>query len=338
MTDEMLVELPAMRLADGRSLVWRGYVTGRPAPGPEPEPQPEPEPGGYRSGLPWQSGVFSNDPTMPERWGAMRGRPVDVADVHCDQADVGNPYWVRGYAPDTVGALMLSCPLTPGQQPSSYRVAGEAMRRAGFTGSSAILRPGVELNLRNLSSATDGNWRGWAQRFRAAADQFRDGAGPGGRVMVCVNEGSGAGLIGWDALQNLVSDLLVDGTADELGVDFYDQWEPMHTHAEFAARVSDSRRGSIGWWHRFAAGLGRKVSVPEWGCGRNDGPGQWAGHAGGDNPVFIAGMIDWFYARRSDIGLESYFSEPAAYIANDLTTQMPRARAAYKIAVGAYGR
>ena len=166
-------------------------------------------------------------------------------------------------------------------------------------------------------------------RFRAAAGAFRDGAGPGAHVVLCVNEGNGAGLISWPSLEQLADQLLRDGTADELGVDFYDQWPPAPTADEFAARVDAGRRGSIGWWARFAQDRGAKVSVPEWGCGRNDPPGQWAGHAGGDNPAYITGMIAWFREHAHLIGCESYFAEPAPYIACDLTTQMPRSRAAY---------
>src|SRR5512142_1829641 len=118
-----------MLLADGRTLTWVGTISpaASPAPGPPPVPDPgkpptpppppskPPTPPATRSGLSWTSGVFGNDPTMPARFAAMRGRPIDLVDVHCEPEDVANPYWIedRGYTPDTVGGFMLSCPLTP---------------------------------------------------------------------------------------------------------------------------------------------------------------------------------------------------------------------------------
>jgi hypothetical protein len=299
-----------------------------PGPDPDPDPDPEPEPSTRRSGLPWDSGCFANDKTMPARFGSMRGRPVDLADVHCDAEDVGNPYWLRAYTPATVGSLTLSCPLTAAQSATDYRRAGQAMAGRGFAGPLARLRPGVEFNLPNKSKVTDSTMGAWKTQFRAAAAAFRQGAGEGARVCLCLNEGYGSGLISASNLERLVGDLLADGTADELGVDFYDQWPPMPTAIAFADRIDPDQSGSLGFWAAFAAARGRQIAVPEWGVARTDG-GQWQGHAGGDNPTFITCMIGWFRANAGHLAYEAYFPEPADYIRSDITTQMPRSRAAY---------
>lgn len=316
--------------AGNRLVIGEGGAELLPAtdPDPEPDPDPDPEPSTRRSGLPWDSGVFANDKTMPTRFAAMRGRPVDLADVHCEPDDVANDYWLRTYTPATVGSLSLSCPLTADQRSADYRQAGEIMADRGFAGPLARLRPGVECNLKNRSRVTDSTIDAWAARFRAAAAAFRQGAGPGAHVCLCVNEGEGSGLISRTNLQQLVDTLLRDGSADELGVDFYDQWPPMPTVADFEARTSPSRWGSLGYWADIASARGQQVAVPEWGVARTDG-GQWKGHAGGDNPQFITSMLAWFRGNIDRLGYEAYFPEPDDYIRSDITTQMPLSRAAY---------
>lgn len=297
-----------------------------------PPPPPPPPASTRRSGLAWSSGVFGNDATMPARFEALRGRAVDLVDVHCEAADVGNPYWLRGYTPQSFGSLVLSCPLTAAQPPAAFEAAGRAMAGRGFAGRLARLRPGVEMNLNNESAATDSNVEQWIARFRTAANAFRKGAGAGAIVCLCVNEGEGDRRIGRPALEHLADVLLRDGSADELGVDFYDQWPPMPTAAAFDQRTSPGRWGSIGWWADFASQRGRRVAIPEWGVARTDA-GQWAGHAGGDNPTFITSMVGWFRENAGRLGYEAYFAEPKDYIRSDLTTQMPRSRAAYVAAL-----
>ncbi len=304
-----------------------------PAPAPSPAPPIPPAPmGTRRSGLAWSSGVFANDKTMPARFATMRGRPVDLADVHCASSDIANPYWLRDYTPASVGSLTLSCPLSAGTPMSAWVAAGRAMAGRGFKGPLARLRPGVEFNLANESQVSDSTAEAWIARFRVAANAFRQGAGPGSLVCLCVNEGNGSGKVSPATLQDICDVLLRDGSADELGVDFYDQWPPMPTADAFAARVTASRFGSLGYWADFASARGRRVSVPEWGVARTDG-GQWAGHAGGDNPVFVTSMVGWFRVNAARLGYEAYFAEPADYIRSDLTTQMPQARAAYVAAL-----
>jgi hypothetical protein len=303
-----------------------------PDPTPDPDPDPPPVTSTRRSGLTWDSGVFANDASMPARFASMRGRPVDLADVHCEASDIGNPYWLRSYTPATVGSLTLSCPLTASTPPSAFEAAGKAMAARGFKGALARLRPGVEMNLDNQSRATDSTVDAWINRFRSAANAFRKGAGAGCIVDLCVNEGVGSRLISPANLERLVDVLLRDGSADELGVDLYDQWPPALTVAAFADRIAPGRFGSLGFWADFASARGRLVAVPEWGVARTDG-GQWAGHAGGDNPVFVQGMIGWFRANAARMGYEAYFPEPDSYIRSDLTTQMPASREAYVTAL-----
>jgi hypothetical protein len=302
------------------------------APAPTPTPTPTPTPSSRRSGLAWNSGVFANDRTLPARFEALRGRRIDLADVHCEAKDVANPYWLRDYTPGTVGSLTLSCPLTAAQPPADFERAGALMAARGFKGPLARIRPGVELNLNNESTATDANVEAWISRFRTAANAFRKGAGPGSVVCLCVNEGEGSRRISRSKLEHLADVLLRDGSADELGVDFYDQWPPMPTIASFDDRTSPGRWGSIGWWADFASQRGRKVAIPEWGVARTDA-GQWAGHAGGDNPTFVTSMIGWFRENAGRVGYEAYFAEPASYIQSDITTQMPKSRAAYVAAL-----
>lgn len=272
--------------------------------------------------------MFANDRTVPSAWSSRLGFPVALVDVHCNPVDVANPYWLRGYTEGTYQAMCLTTHLVEGTSAAEYRAAGQLMAGAGFAGPRAYLRTGNECNLDESPSAlTSANRPDWINRFTMAADAFRAGAGAGSHVVFCLNEGRHQTQISNDELDAVAHTLLTSGTADVLGIDFYDQWEPVRTEDQWIARVDPNRYGSIGWWYTFAVARGARFALPEWGVSSGT---QWAGHAGGDNPFFVRKIINWLSERRDHVAYDSYFEEPAGYVDSSLLNgHNPLASAAY---------
>lgn len=92
-----------------------------------------------------------------------------------------------------------------------------------------------------------------------------------------------------------------DDVVDIVGADVYNV-------NYFTAEVSAAQRWAalrsapfgLAWHQRFAAAHGKPTSFPEWGTGtRPDG------HGGGDDAVFLSGMIDWI--RTHPVEYQSYW-------------------------------
>ena len=115
-----------------------------------------------------------------------------------------------------------------------------------------------------------------------------------------------------------------DDVVDVIGMDVYDEiWNPIH--ADPTERWSWYRDQPFGLrWHTdFAARHGKPIAYSEWGTGlRQDG------HGAGDDPVFIAGMADWF--AQSDPLYQSYWDDDTPEFNTRLSTgQYPRAASAF---------
>jgi len=120
-----------------------------------------------------------------------------------------------------------------------------------------------------------------------------------------------------------------DDVVDVIGADVYN-------NNYFPAGVTPEQRwlalrdGPVGLrWHReFARKHGKPISFPEWGTGtRPDG------HGGGDDPVFMRGMVDWIAENPPEY--QAYWD----YSAKDYNARLSHGRQpeAAKIFLDAYG-
>jgi hypothetical protein len=289
-------------------------------PDPDPDPDPDPQPTGK-----WLTGIFANPNHAFDGWSSKGVKP-DLVDVHCDPEDIGGDWWLQGFTGTKVRAMCLSTHLEVSRATTDqYRRAAITMMDSGFIGTNCFLRTGNEANLKNTSRITNSNYKQWVTKFREVTGAFRAG-NPGSQIVLCLNEGEPQSGISWENLIAVADQLLRDGDADIMAIDFYDQWEPMYSESAFKTRTADSRRGSIGWWYQFARARGRKFALPEWGISSGT---QWKNHCGGDNPVFIEQLLKWIAARADGLAYESYFEEDASYVASSLIRQNPKSSAKY---------
>ncbi len=115
-----------------------------------------------------------------------------------------------------------------------------------------------------------------------------------------------------------------DDVVDVIGMDVYDEyWTP--DQADPVARWDTYLNEPFGLkWHKaFAQAHGKPTAYSEWGTGtRPDG------HGAGDDPVFIAGMADWFAA--SAPFYQSYWDNPSPEYNTLISTgQYPRSAAVF---------
>ena len=93
-----------------------------------------------------------------------------------------------------------------------------------------------------------------------------------------------------DADGKLVGVITVDDVVDVIGMDVYaEEWNDVNADPVQRFRSYVEQPFGLKWHRDFARERGKPISYPEWGVG--DKPG---GHGVGDDPVFIAGMADWF--------------------------------------------
>lgn len=288
-----------------------------------------------RSTLPWVNGVFDNSGGTAkfDAFQAMSGRLLDMVDEHPAWVDItGSNWWYqphvgRGYD------LMVSVPMYSGSVSTNNSAMWSSIASTLVANgwSRTWWRLGVEFNLANSWQATDSNWSTWVTRFNEAAAAIK-AAQPGARIVLCPNEGNGAGLI---SSANTVN--LVDGCNwDVLAPDYYDQWPPIYNQSQGDSRFgTTSTFGTMNYWVGVVRAKGRKFGLGEWGVASGT---QWAGNQGGDNPFYIDYLMSWLYANRDVVEVISYFEEPAAYLVSDITTPAhnPTARAMYQSKIAQY--
>jgi hypothetical protein len=279
-----------------------------------------------RSGLAWPSGVYTDgwDASNNAGFAGWRGKPIDVAVTwparqHWSDfvntsgvytAYQGQPYtMVFGVPPipEDGSATMAGC--AAGSYNSEWTTFGNTMTSLGL--GSSIIRLGWEFN---------GNWYVWgggtpstfAQCWQQIVTTVRKVA-PNLKFDWNVNRGSSAGMPNDAVLQAYPGDSYVD----IVGVDNYDQYGDWNTQLNGAY--------GLNYWLNFAVSHGKELSVPEWGLY----PGSTAGY--GDDPAYIQDMHDFFSANASNIAYESYFNEPASYIADAIWNpdQNPNSAAKY---------
>ena len=112
---------------------------------------------------------------------------------------------------------------------------------------------------------------------------------------------------------------------DYVSVDYYDTNFDRSTLAKFNA---DSLRGTVDkpqgirQWLAFAKSLGKPLAVDEWGVWAFPGDAKFV--IGGDNPVFIQGMYDFFMENKNSLGYESYFDHDEHRLINAVAPQSRR--------------
>jgi hypothetical protein len=183
----------------------------------------------------------------------------------------------------------------------------------------AIITIGKEFNLPNGWNITADNQATWRQRFREAVSALR--SVPGERFKIAWTPNEGGSQTGVSPLAAWPGTKYVDIVAP----DYYDQWSPIHTWDQ--ARSRFNRKFGIEWWFKWARRHGANLGVSEWGVSSGT---QWGSHAGGDNPFYIKAMRRLFQRYHEHLVYESYFEEPASYVASSLLRQNPRARGEYR--------
>lgn len=290
-----------------------------------------------RSGLPFQMGVFDTTLTTAkfDAFAVMMGRPLDFVSQHADWADLGggSTWWIdphkgRGYNISISGPLFQNVATNSA---AKWTALANELKAGGFL--NPFVRLGVEYNLSNSWKCTDANRLQWQARFAEMSTAIK-AVLPGARIILCPNEGLGQGELS-TANTALVATELAP-YYDIIGVDYYDQWEPIFTPAQAAARFGTaSIFGTMNYWLARARVLGKRFGLPEWGVSSGT---TWAPHNGGDNPFYIQYVMDWLAANAPDVEMAAYFEEPLDYLDSDITTTAtnPQARQAFIAKVAQY--
>ena len=286
------------------------------------------------SGLPWASGVYIPGSSREKiaEFAAFRGRQVDVVvdwSARRTWDDIVNPTWlydawqgtpytkVFGVAPipeDGSGDLH-SC--AGGAYDDKWRQFGTNIKARGLADQS-IIRLGWEFN---------GDWYNWSaydpDTFAAC---FR-------RVVAAAESTAPELLWDWNVNRgrgHSVADARAaypgDAYVDIVGIDSYDMWPGVTDEKSWDEHVNGQY--GLKFWADFAREHGKRVSVPEWGV--YPGTAQ-AGANGGDNPLYVTKMNDFFRSLGDDLAYESYFNEDQSYYAGSLfgPNQNPAASDAY---------
>lgn len=239
--------------------------------------------------------------------------------------------WITKCWADTGIALTLSVPMLPRDGSGTLKEGADGAYDAIFlTTAHALVRNGLEDAVIRIGWEFNGDWMPWAaskdpenfkRYFRRIVEKMRSVHGQNFQFEWCPNHGRHA----MDPTEAWPGGDVVD----IIGMDVYaETWDDStkDPHARFQYFL-DQPFGLK--WHRdFAAEQGKPMSYPEWGAG--DKPG---GHGVGDDPVFIAGMADWFeetkplYQSYWDVHVDDYNSRMSNF-------QFPEASAMFRSRFG----
>src|SRR3954466_12894092 len=84
-------------------------------------------------------------------------------------------------------------------------------------------------------------------------------------------------------------------------------WPAVKTEADGTTQHRGPSR--LRFWADFAAAHGKQISVPEWGVVSGT---LGAGHNGGDNPLYVDHMVDFFRSLGPALAYEAYFNAPGS--------------------------
>jgi hypothetical protein len=284
------------------------------------------------SGMPWASGAYMPQflPSAQTSFGNYRGAKSDVAMVYTGRSswsDVVDPGWLwnawknapqtlvisSAPYPDLAGTTLAKC--GHGTYDNDWKRFGASVAASGMA-NRVVVRLAWEFN---------GSWVPWAARkpqdfvscwrhiFTAAEKEA-----PALRWDWTVNRGPG------DALADPTKAWPGQKYVDFVGIDSYDGWPPVTNRTNW--NIQYAGPGGLKYWAAFAKRKGKRLSVPEWGLY----PGTaWAGHNGGDNPLYISKMFGFFRSLGSQLAYETYFNDPAPAHASALNLN-PKGSAEYK--------
>lgn len=265
---------------------------------------------GYRSGLPWLSGVYAN-PTMlgstTEQFCAWRGRPCDTANVYTTRdswQDITDPQNLYQSFAGWPGIFVLSEPMWPegsggsfsacaaGNYDSNWRNLGTSLVKAGHA--YTIVRLGWEMN---------GNWFEWSGSdpagfiscYQHIATDIR--ATDRWVVMDWTQNAHGSQTCNGQAINCYPGDAYVD----VIGIDNYDMWPGSPDQAIWDSQCNGP--DGMCTLAAFARKHHKMFGVGEWSVAPGEGV-----NGGGDNPFYIQTMFK-FFVKNADILLyENYFN------------------------------
>ncbi|MBM7806970.1 hypothetical protein JOD57_002807 [Geodermatophilus bullaregiensis] len=288
-------------------------------------------------GLGWSSGAYvpGSTPSGYAAFASWRGRLLDVVvDWPARQrwSDIVDPAWLyRAWAgtqytkvfgvamiPENDGASLESC--AQGEYDARWRQFGSNIAMAGLA-ASTIIRLGWEFNTDNFVWAArdpDAFSACWRRVFTAA-----ETTAPELRWDWTVNRGPS------QALSDPRAAYPGDAYVDIVGVDTYDMWPAVMTDSDWAVHYSGPY--GLRFWADFADSHGKPLSVPEWGVISGT---LEAGHSGGDNPLFVERMFQFFQSLGPNLAYEAYFNAEGSGCGCALNdpTNNPLAAAAYRSA------
>jgi hypothetical protein len=266
------------------------------------------------------SGAATDDVASFESW---RGRPLDIGVGGATWAawsDIESPY-VAGLA-DFPGVLQLRIPLLPGSgaTPASgvtFTDCASGAYDAQFVnlGQFLVSQARGDSYLR-IAWEANGNWypwhsgnaaspTEWVQCFQHAVSAVRSAA-PAVKIDWNMNADTKTPASG-DPRDIYPGDAYVD----VVGVDFYDNWPALTSDDLWSAHYMDLTSSGgphgIGAWLAFAVSHGKPLSVPEWAIVNSSASNCGCG---GDDPVYVGHMLDFFAASAANIAYESYFNLP----------------------------
>lgn len=278
----------------------------------------------------WKSGAFtSHDPARLHSFATMRNRPLDFAVVFPTRDKGIDGISARWYI-DAAGDAPRICVGVPFATEGGSiaqdltKPFTQMIKDLKADGRPVILRFAWEMNLPQWAhKVTDGNLAQWRSRWNQYYDQWKNGLQD--QATVWFNPNFGANQSG---LTGSIERAWVDGKVDAAGPDAYDCWPAYLGDSDVAYHWSCVQ----GWqfWIDLCKRKNVPLVVPEWGVSSGS---QWAGHCGNDNPRYITEMYNVFKKAKEQgvaIAGESYFDEPASYVASSLIDQNPNSRARYR--------
>lgn len=315
---------------------------------------------GGGSGVSWPSGAFSAVGKQP--WASIGDGRFDYCLVYtpgrisqgtwADVENAGGAYGLRDSS--KCANFMISLRIFPadrgtenprdrgcviwknaaeGQYDSHWIKMAQSLKRSAP--SNAIIRTGWELSHRYpwtiAGCRTDEEVNWYKAGHRHLVDILREHYSREFKI-------SWNFLRGSNKLPRPILDYYPGGDyVDFVSVDYYDAWWPqdnttLEAFNRNAATGTPTHPNGIATWLALAKSVGKKLTVDEWGITTTDcadmcgGDGRGAA-TGGDNPVFIEGMYNFFRANSEHIGAELYFNSNGSNLGVSST---PRATAKYR--------
>jgi hypothetical protein len=292
----------------------------------------------YRTGSPdgigfaKGNGAFltAGHPNDAIAFATWRGKPLPFVVDYMDRAtwaDIEDPSWYFQQWRTINMPLVFAVAMIPDDTSTSITTGAGGSYDSHFTAlanclvangyANATLRVGWEMNDASTFRWTAyNNTANWITFYRRIVTAMRAVTGANFRFDWTMNLGA----------STVAADLCYPGDAyvDFIGVDAYDaDYGVVESNAARWNYVKTQSYG-LDWVATFAATHSKPITVPEWGT-YPVSPSYQNGGGGGDNPLYINNMFDWFAA--NNVYYNSYFNFTGS--PHDLVN-FPNDAAAYK--------